>query len=126
MPFSEKFDDVYQVGIKQTVEECNLFCERVDEQNFTDSILEMIFQNIRRARFIIADMKGRNPNVFYEVGYAHALNKPIIFITQDRPDQIPFDLNQKPHIIYKGKIKFLKDKLKDRLNGLIEHKVGLY
>jgi len=126
MPFNDGFDDVYHFGIKQAVEECNLFCERVDEQHFTETILDVVFRNIKRSRFIIADMTGRNPNVFYEAGYAEALGKPIIYITQDPSSEIPFDLNQKPHIIYKGKINQLKENLKKRLTGLVEKKVGLH
>jgi hypothetical protein len=125
MPFKDSFEDVYQFGIKQAVEECNLFCERVDEQHFTEKIIDVVFNNIKRARFVIADMTGRNPNVFYEAGYAEALGKPIIYITQDPSSEIPFDLNQKPHLIYEGKINLLKNYLKERLVGLIEKKVGL-
>lgn len=62
-------------------------------------MLDRIFNQIAKADFIIADMSKRNPNVFYEVGYAHALDKPVILIT-DNADDIPFDLKHRPHIIY--------------------------
>jgi len=126
MPFSNSFNDIYHLAIKQAVESCGLFCQRVDEQHFTESILEMIISNIKRARFIIADMTNCNPNVFYEVGYAHALEKPIIFLTQDDPNKIPFDLKQKPHIVYNEKeIRILKTDLEERLKGLLEQEIGL-
>ncbi|MGO9417305.1 MAG: hypothetical protein ACLP51_19465 [Syntrophobacteraceae bacterium] len=126
MPFSDSLDDVYQFGIKQPVEECGLFCQRVDEQHFTESILEQIVLNIKRARFIIADMTGCNPNVFYEVGYAHALEKPIIFLTQDDPRKIPFDLKHKPHIHYHEKeVRNLKKTLLERIKGLLDQGVGM-
>jgi hypothetical protein len=86
MPFSRDFDDVYEFGIKAAVMECGLVCERVDEQHFTESILERIFANIQRARFIVADITGNNPNVFFEVGYAYALKKPDFSVVLFRPN----------------------------------------
>ena len=44
-------------------------------------------------------MTGMNPNVFYEVGYAHALNKRVILLTETAED-IPFDLKHTPHVVY--------------------------
>jgi hypothetical protein len=44
-------------------------------------------------------MSGRNPNVFYEVGYAHAIGKTTILLT-NKADDIPFDLKHFPHLIY--------------------------
>lgn len=76
MPFDAAFADVYSLGIKDAVEQAGMFAERVDEQVFhREGILERIYNQIDVADFIIADMTGRNPNVFYEVGYAHAKNK---------------------------------------------------
>lgn len=52
--------------------------------------------------------------MFYEVGYAHAVNKVVILLTQ-RADDIPFDLRHRPHIIYGGKIKELRAHLATRI-----------
>ena len=73
MPFDESFSDVYQLGIRPACESAGSYCERVDEQIFAESILTRIYNQIAKADLIVADMTGRNPNVFYEVGYAHAL-----------------------------------------------------
>ena len=54
-------------------------------------------------------MTGRlDPNVFYEVGYAHALGKITLLLTQAVSD-IPFDLKHRQHIVYGGKIDILKE-----------------
>ena len=58
-----------------------------------------IWRAIGAAQFIIADVTGRNPNVFYELGIAHTLGKDVILITQDSGD-IPFDLTHLRHIQY--------------------------
>lgn len=120
MPFSEDFADTYQLGIKPACEEAGAYCERVDEQTFHESILQRVYNQIAKADFIVAEMTGRNPNVFYEVGYAHALGKRVILLTRDAGD-IPFDLKHFPHIVYGGRISQLKQDLKARVQYFIEH-----
>lgn len=95
MPFEPSFSDVYEIGIKETCTTAGAYCERVDEQIFDGRILDRIYNQISKADFIIADMTGRNANVFYEVGYAHALGKRTILLTQ-KSDDIPFDLKHFP------------------------------
>lgn len=110
MPFSEDFQDVYRIGIQETAKSKDVIAERVDEQIYTESILERIYRQIDAADFVIADMTGKNANVFYEVGYAHAKEKICTLITRDASD-IPFDLKHHRHIVYDGKISRLKELL---------------
>lgn len=132
MPFSESFDDTYELGIKAVCKDAGAYCERVDEQIFNERILDRVYNQISKADIIIADMTGRNANVFYEVGYAHALGKRTILLTQNT-DDIPFDLKDYPHIIYGGKITDLKEKLTKRVEWFIanpnpdegEYKLGI-
>lgn len=115
MPFNENFDDIYKLGIKVACQSENVYCERVDEQYYDGSMLDRIYNQIQHADYIIADMTGKNPNVFYEVGYAHALQKKVILITQDG-DDIPFDMKHFHHIIYKkDRISLLKDEIEKRI-----------
>jgi hypothetical protein len=62
---------------------------------------------------------GRNPNVFYDTGYAHTLNKKTILLTQTA-DDILFDLKHYPHIVYSGKIAYLKDELQRRVRWYVD------
>ena len=119
MPFDKKWADIYKFGIQQACEAVGAACERVDEQMFTENILERIYGQIRRATFVIAEMTGRNANVFYEAGYAHGVGKPLIFLTQST-DDIPFDLQHYPHIVY-GTIAELRDELEKKMRWCVEH-----
>ena len=110
MPFDPEFDDVYKLGIKPACDKSGAYAERVDEQLFSESILDRIYNQISKADVIVSDMSGRNPNVFYETGYAHALGKTVILITKNS-DDIPFDLKHYPHIIYEKKISYLLEEL---------------
>jgi hypothetical protein len=120
MPFTDAFDDVYQLGIKAACANAGAYCERVDEQIFHERILDRIYNQIAKADLVIADMTDRNPNVFYEVGYAHALGKLTILLTQ-KADDIPFDLKHFPHIVYGKKISTLRDELEKRVEYFIRH-----
>lgn len=119
MPFKEEFSDVYQFGIKSACQEVGAYCSRIDEQSFTESIFERLFNQIARADIIVADMSGRNPNVFFEVGYAYALNKKVVLLAQN-PTDIPFDLKIYPHIIYGSQIITLKHQLETWIRSNIE------
>ena len=101
MPFGADSDDVYRLGIKEPADALDIRAERVDEQMFTEGILDRIYRQIDVADIVIADMSGKNPNVFYEVGYAHAKDKLCLLLTNDVAD-IPFDLKHKRHIVYRS------------------------
>jgi len=121
MPFLKEFDDVYKLGIKPACSNAGAYGERVDEQIFQESILQRIYNQIDKADIIISDMTGRNPNVFYETGYAHALGKHVILITK-KADDIPFDLQHYPHIIYGNSIADLIPKLEKRIKWATHRK----
>ena len=124
MPFEPAFDDVYKLGIKPACEAAGAYCERVDEQIFSESILQRIYNQISKADVIVADMTGRNPNVFYETGYAHALGARVVLLTQNA-DDIPFDLKHYPHIVYEARIADLKEQLEQRVHWFLENPEAL-
>jgi len=55
-------------------------------------ITDQIWQGIRRAEVVVVDISGNNPNVFYELGLAHALGKEVILIAQGS-ETPPFDIS---------------------------------
>jgi nucleoside 2-deoxyribosyltransferase len=118
MPFDPAFDDVYKLGIKETCEKLGITAERVDEQIFhKQNILERIYAQIELADFVIADMTGRNPNVFYEVGYAHGKSKICLLLTSNT-DDIPFDLKHHRHLVYGNSIQNLRQSLERDLGAV--------
>jgi len=115
MPFDKDFDDIYKMGIKETATTLDIKAERVDEQIYKEGMLERIYRQIEVADIIIADMSDQNPNVFYEVGYAHAKDKICILLTKNF-DDIPFDLRHHRHIVYGGSIVTLRKSLEAELS----------
>lgn len=111
-PFNDAFsEDFFQ--IRNILSDFNFNCIRGDEQNITGNILPHIIKKIIQSRVVIANITGRNPNVFYELGIAHALNKPTIIISKNESD-IPFDIKSQRIIFYKTK-EDLKSSLKESL-----------
>ncbi|WP_420129300.1 hypothetical protein [Longimicrobium sp.] len=119
MPFAGTFSDIYELGIKAACQEAGADCERVDEQQFDEGVLERIYNQIAKADIIIAELTGRNANVFYELGYAHALQRRPILIAQ-QAEEIPFDVKHYPIITYGGNIAQLKRQLKERVIRAVE------
>lgn len=110
MPFEHAFDDVYSIGIKEAAANAGVDAVRLDEQMFGEGMMERIYRQIEAADIIVADMSGRNANVFYEVGFAHAKEKLTLLLTSDAAD-IPFDLKHRRHIVYGDSIATLREEL---------------
>lgn len=62
-------------------------------------ITDQIWQGIRRSDVVVVDVTDNNPNVFYELGLAHALGKEVIVITQNVAT-VPFDIKTSRLLIY--------------------------
>lgn len=120
MPFKENLSDLYELGIKEACKAGGAYCERIDEQRFSEPILDRIYNQIAKADFVIAEMTGGNPNVFYEVGYAHALGKATTLLAKTDKD-IPFDLRGFRHVIHGGSITKLRDELTSEVKWHIDN-----
>jgi hypothetical protein len=99
MPFADKLKAIYDNHIRRVAESLELRIGRADDLFTTHSVMQDIWDSIYSAPIIIADCTGRNPNVFYELGIAHTLGKPVILTTQDA-DDVPFDIRHLRYIPY--------------------------
>jgi hypothetical protein len=118
MPFAPEMDDIYHLGIRETVQIVGGACERADEIQHTGGILQKIYDSIRGASIVIAEVSLPNPNVFYEIGFAHALGKPVVLLTRDIASS-PFDLRGYNHIVYRSIVE-LRSSLESMLRQLLK------
>lgn len=116
MPFLKSKENLYK-KIKETLKKIKFDSYRSDEHYMEKNIYNEIISNIATAKIIIADIDGRNPNVFYELGIAHSLDKPTILISKNK-DKVPFDLLHKNIIFYDTLID-LENKLKEVIPQLL-------
>lgn len=102
MPFDSSFDDVYTT-IKHAVTSVNhdqpIECIRLDDTRPAGRITDRLLSTLRESSFCVADLTGCNPNVMWETGYAMALGKPLIIMTQDM-STLPFDIRDMQALPY--------------------------
>jgi len=120
MPFTPELDDVYHLGIREVVAKVGGSCERADEMQHVGGVVEKIYDSIKGADIIIAELTAANPNVYYEVGFAHALGKPVILLTRNIQNT-PFDLRVYNHVIYSS-IVDLRERLDRMLSQIMNPK----
>jgi hypothetical protein len=93
MPFADGFGDIDKI-IEKSAEDCGLDYVRSDRRSSPGRVMPQILRDIQQASVIVADITGRNANVFYELGIAHQIKGPdrVIIITQDDCSKAPFDV----------------------------------
>jgi len=106
MQFTSPYNEVYSHVIKAACEEFDVEPVRADEIYGPGIIIKDVVDRIAKSQLIIADISPTNPNVYFEVGYALALGKPIILLAQ-RPQPgaaLPFDLSSFRVLFYDDSI----------------------
>jgi hypothetical protein len=99
MPYGDWPDYYYETIYSPAIKTAGLTPRRADDFNRPSAITHDIWVLTNQAKVILADLSGKNPNVFYELGLGHALAKPAILIT-DAMEEIPFDLRSLRIIVY--------------------------
>lgn len=120
MPFDARFNRVYET-LQEAATDAGLRCHRADDVWEQDHIMDDVASLIWRARAVISDFTGKNPNVFYETGIAHALGRDVIQITQST-DDVPFDLRSIRFVRYLANdegFERLRKQVADRLRDLV-------
>lgn len=122
MQFSHEYNELYEEVIKPVSEEFGYECIRADEFYTSTPILSDIITSIQEATAIIAEITPDNPNVFYEIGYSHAIKKPTILLCDKKREKLPFDLSSFRTLYYENTIagkKKVEASLKKYLENLV-------
>jgi hypothetical protein len=111
MPFASPIGEYFKSIYEPAIEKAGLLPLRADDDIFsTGKIMDQIWSRINNARVLVAELTGRNPNVFYELGLAHALHKPVVLVSSNQED-VPFDVLHIRVIYYDVKDPFWGQKL---------------
>lgn len=128
-PFDKgRFDGRFEGVFKPAIEAARLEAYRVDRDPGVNIPIERIEQGIAESLACFAEITTDNPNVWYEVGYAMAMNKPTCMVcSSERRTPFPFDVRHRHIIKYRiGAKSFrqLRRQITERLNGALETDAG--
>lgn len=96
-PFSDGYDSLCSQTVFPAIATAGFRPLRADQLQSSRPILDLVTERIESCRAILADISEDNVNVGYEVGIAHTLGRPVVFISSVSPEMIPFYL--KPYKI---------------------------
>ena len=123
MWFDKSLEEAWKHGIEAGVKDAGYDAIRIDRREHINKIDDEIIAEIRRARFLVADFThghgGPRGGVYYEAGFAHGLNIPVIFSCRDDViDDIHFDTRQYNHIVWRD-VQELREMLTKRICAVI-------
>jgi len=120
MPFAAAYEDVFFVAIAGAAEASGAAAKRVDLDPRAGDVVQHIEELIRASALVVADLSESRPNVMYEVGFARALEKPIVTLCSTALEDLPFDVRNWSTIPYeKGRTHELRGRLAERLGALL-------
>lgn len=122
MQFGEPYDTLYRTVIRKKARDMGFEVQRIDEINRPGIIFQDIQRKIEDSKVVIAEITAPNQNVYYEVGYAHALKKPTILLAQ-RDKELPFDIRSYRVIFYDDSIggkPQVEKTLRDHLESILQ------
>lgn len=115
MPFAAPIGNYYDLIYKPAIEKAGLTPVRADTEIFaTGKIMDQVWTGINTASVLVAELTMKNPNVFYELGIAHALKKPVVLVSANEQD-VPFDLKHIRVIYYDMSDPFWGQKLMNKV-----------
>lgn len=125
--FDKRFDDVYA----PVIEEAGLEPYRVDRDPRVDVPIEAIEEGIRNAAVCLADITTDNPNVWYELGFAFAVGRPVVMVCSNErtSTKYPFDIHHRTVLSYKSEsssdFDVLKAALCERIKAMLNKSAAL-
>jgi hypothetical protein len=121
-PFEKSFKPIHDC-IKRTAGRLSLSARLAEDFFTAHSVMGDVWNAIMNTQVVIADCTTKNPNVFYEIGIAHTIGKPVILITRRKQD-VPFDVEGMRYIKYTSSDSGIR-KLESQLAATLRNILGL-
>lgn len=118
MPFKEPFGLYYDTIFKPAIIQAKLDPKLANDLFRPSPIVSDLWQMIQEAKVLLAELTTKNANVFYELGLAHAIGKPVILVSETM-DDVPFDLQQLRVLLYDKNDPTWGDKLSKGITNAI-------
>lgn len=96
------FDRRYRETIRPALVKANVEPQRADEILGLNPVIDKIERAIESASICVAEVSEDNPNVWLELGYALALDRPAVILCDKAYRQkLPFDVQHRPIVFYR-------------------------
>ena len=123
MWFDKSMDEVWENGLRPGIRDAGYEALRIDRKEHLNKIDDEIIAEIRRSRFLVADFThgetGPRGGVYYEAGFAHGLNIPVVFTCRkDALEKVHLDTRQYRHIVWETPEE-LRDGLAKRISAVL-------
>lgn len=120
MWFGDEVTDLYTKALAPAIRAAGYTPLRIDEKATSERIDDRIEVEIKRSRFVVADVTELRGGVYYEAGFARGLNIPVIWTCrEDRFDDRHFDTMQFHHEKWtEGTFDQLTEKLRWRIENI--------
>jgi hypothetical protein len=117
MSFSDdpELEDAYE-SYKEVCKGFKYDCRRIDDESNVPRILPEILAQIAGCALVIVDLSDEKANVYYELGYADGLKKPML-VTAKKGTKLPFDVKDIPVIFWENQ-KGLKEQLHKKISKI--------
>ena len=109
-------------AVRRALEDIGVEVFRFDDISAGASWVNAITDAVKSSDFLVADITRQNPNVLYEIGFAHALRKPTILIaSSEGTGTLPSDLAGFQYIVYEpNNLRSLVDHVKRAARAFIK------
>jgi nucleoside 2-deoxyribosyltransferase len=102
MSFDKALEQIWENGIKPAIAQAGYKPYRIDKEPHIDRIDAKIIADIKDSLFMVVDVTQQKQGVYFEAGYALALNRPVIWcVREDELCNVHFDTRQYNHIVWK-------------------------
>lgn len=120
-----KYDRRYKETIRPALIKANVDPQRADEILGLNPVIDKIETAIESAAICVAEVSENNPNVWLELGYALALNRPtVILCDKSIRERLPFDVQHKPVIFYRTDSRSGFDELEASIIKWVTHELS--
>lgn len=124
-PFDRgRFDKRYRDCFKPAIERAGLEPYRVDGDPSAEILISSIEDGIKNASVCLADITVDNANVWYELGFAFALGKPVVMVCAEERQKFPFDIQHRSVIVYKTESASDFDELGSSITKILEARLS--
>lgn len=117
MAFNDsELDLLYERFVKSVAAEFGFDVVRADEEQRSTSISDRILRLIHNSPVVLCELTGERPNVYFETGYAYAMNREVI-LSCKMGSKVHFDISGLDRIEWTSQEDFAQ-KLRSRLSAL--------